>query len=59
MELIRAVGPGRVMMGSDFPWYDIGHTVTLVRELSGLSDTEKRGILGENALRFLGRDGSS
>jgi predicted TIM-barrel fold metal-dependent hydrolase len=59
VELIRAVGSDRVMMGSDFPWYDIGHTVRLVRALPGLSDAEKRGILGENALRFLGRSGSS
>ncbi len=57
-ELIRAVGPDRVMMGSDFPWYDIGHTVALVRQLPGLSESEVRGILGENALRFLGRAGS-
>ena len=57
VDLIRAVDPARVMMGSDFPWYDIGHTADLVRQLP-LSDSEIRGILGENALRVLRREGS-
>jgi len=51
-DLIRAVGPQRVMMGSDFPWYDIDHTVGRVLELPGLSAEEKDDILGENAIRF-------
>src|SRR3989304_47800 len=42
-DLIRAVGPQRVMMGSDFPWYDIDHTVGRVLELPGLSAEEKDG----------------
>jgi predicted TIM-barrel fold metal-dependent hydrolase len=50
--LIREVGPGRVMMGSDFPWYDIDHTIDLVLGLPGLSTHEKHGILGANAARF-------
>jgi predicted TIM-barrel fold metal-dependent hydrolase len=58
VDLIRAVGADRVMMGSDFPWYDISHTVGLVRALPNLTDAEKQGILGANALRFLGREGS-
>lgn len=51
-DLIRAVGPQRVMMGSDFPWYDIDHTVGSVLALPGLSAEEKDDIIGENAIRF-------
>lgn len=50
--LVREVGPGKVMMGSDFPWYDIDHTVDLVHDLPGLTVAEKHALLGENAARF-------
>lgn len=50
--LILEVGVDRVMMGSDFPWYDIDHTVAAVRRLPGLSSHEQDGILGLNAARF-------
>lgn len=53
-QLIRDIGPHRVMMGSDYPWYDLGHTVERVMELPILSDDEKAGILGANAARILG-----
>ncbi len=53
-QLIRDVGPHRVMMGSDFPWYDFDHTVDRVMELPLLSREEKEGILGANAVRILG-----
>jgi uncharacterized protein len=52
--LIREVGPDRVVMGSDWPWYDLGHTVERVHDLPGLSDEERDGILGGNAARILG-----
>ncbi len=52
--LIREVGAHRVLMGSDYPWYDLGRTVSLVRELPLLSQEEKELILGRNAERFLG-----
>jgi predicted TIM-barrel fold metal-dependent hydrolase len=52
--LIREVGPDRVVMGSDWPWYDLGHTVQRVQELPGLSDDEREAILGGNAARILG-----
>jgi predicted TIM-barrel fold metal-dependent hydrolase len=52
--LIREIGSDRVMMGSDFPWYDLDHTVRLVMELPILSTSEKEAILGANALRILG-----
>jgi len=52
-ELIKKIGPHRVMMGSDFPWYDLDRTVHLISALPVLSDEEKRGILGENATQIL------
>lgn len=53
VALVRAVGVERVTMGSDFPWYDIDHTVGRIFELPGLGEAEKRLIVGENAARFL------
>ena len=41
------------MMGSDFPWYDLDHTVERVMGLPLLSTEEKEGILGANALNIL------
>jgi hypothetical protein len=52
-QLIKDVGPHRVMMGSDFPWYDLDHTVDRVMELPLLSREEKEGIMGANAVRIL------
>jgi predicted TIM-barrel fold metal-dependent hydrolase len=51
-SLVRTVGVERVMMGSDFPWYDIDHTVEAVLDLPGLSTGEKHRILGENGAEF-------
>jgi predicted TIM-barrel fold metal-dependent hydrolase len=53
-NLILDVGPERVMMGSDFPWYNIDHTIERVIELPVLSKEHKEGILGANAARILG-----
>lgn len=53
-RLIREIGYERVMMGSDFPWYDLDHTVDRILELPLLSVEEKEGILGANAVRILG-----
>lgn len=53
-SLIREIGVDRVMMGSDFPWYDLDHTVERVMALPGLSAGERQAILGENAIRILG-----
>lgn len=54
VSLIREVGIDRVMMGSDFPWYDLDHTVERVMALPGLSAGEREAILGANAIRILG-----
>jgi predicted TIM-barrel fold metal-dependent hydrolase len=51
--LIRAIGPERVVLGSDYPWYEPAHTAELVLSLPVLSQAEKNAILGENAARIL------
>jgi uncharacterized protein len=52
-RLIRDVGSDRVMLGSDFPWYDLGRTVDLVMDLPFLAIEEREAILGANAARIL------
>ena len=52
-QLIKDIGPHRVMMGSDYPWYDLDHTVERVMELPLLSAEEKQGIIGANAVNIL------
>ena len=52
-QLILDVGSDRVMMGTDFPWYDLDHSAELVMGLPLLSQEEKEAILGANAARFL------
>jgi predicted TIM-barrel fold metal-dependent hydrolase len=51
--LIRDIGPDRIMLGSDYPWYEPGHSAELVLSLPVLSQLEKNAILGENAARIL------
>jgi aminocarboxymuconate-semialdehyde decarboxylase len=53
--LVGRVGADRVLMGSDFP-FDMGceDPVAHVRAAPGLSDAERRAILGANAARLLG-----
>jgi hypothetical protein len=53
-RLIRQVGAERVLFGTDFPWYELDHTVDQLMTLPHLSDEERRGILGENAIRRMG-----
>lgn len=52
-QLIKDVGPERVIMGSDFPWYDLENQIELIMDLPVLSLEEKEGILGPNAERIL------
>ena len=52
-DLIRDIGAERVMMGSDYPWYDLDQTIDSVMRLPKLSVEEKEGILGANAVRIL------
>ena len=57
-QLIKDVGPERVMMGSDFPWYDLHDIIERVRGLPLLSVDEREAILGANAVRILGIEGA-
>jgi uncharacterized protein len=52
-QLIKEVGTDRVMLGSDFPWYDLGDSVERIMSLPLLSQEEKTAILGGNAVRVL------
>lgn len=52
--LIRDIGPDRVMLGTDFPWYDLDRTAEQVMNLPKLGTGEKEAILGANAVRILG-----
>jgi hypothetical protein len=53
-RMIKEIGPERVLLGTDFPWYDLDRTVELVMELPVLSTGEKEQILGANAVGLLG-----
>jgi uncharacterized protein len=51
--MIKEIGPERVMLGTDFPWYDLDRTVELVMALPVLSTEEKQQLLGANAVGTL------
>jgi len=53
-RLIRDIGAHRVMLGTDFPWYDLDRTMERVMDLPILSREEKEAILGANAIGLLG-----
>jgi uncharacterized protein len=52
-ELIRDIGPERVMFGSDYPWEEPGRAAEIVRSLE-LDEAEKEAILHKNAEMLLG-----
>lgn len=52
-RLIQAIGSDRVMLGTDFPWYDLDRTAERVMALPLLSQEQKEAILGQNAVRIL------
>ncbi len=52
-QLIVDVGPERVMMGTDFPWYGLADTANRVMELPLLTEDQRTAILGANAARIL------
>ena len=53
-QLIKDVGPDRVMLGTDFPWWDPIDCAERIMSLPLLAREEKEAILGENAVRLLG-----
>jgi predicted TIM-barrel fold metal-dependent hydrolase len=53
-RLIRDVGPHRVLLGTDFPWYDLDRTLERLMALPLLAREEKEAIAGANAARLLG-----
>ena len=57
-DLIRTIGPKRLMMGSDFPWYDMASAVGRINALAGFSGEEKAMLLGGTATQFLQIAGS-
>lgn len=52
-HMVAEIGPERLMLGTDFPWYDLDHSAQLVMDLPELSEVQKEAILGENAARIL------
>jgi predicted TIM-barrel fold metal-dependent hydrolase len=53
-RMIKAIGSQRVMFGTDFPWYQVDRTIDQVMALPHLSEEERQGILGTNAVSYLG-----
>ena len=51
-RIIRAHGPGKVLLGSDSPWGGIGNDIGSLLSLS-FTDSEKEMILGANAAELL------
>jgi len=52
VALIRKIGVGKIMFGTDYPWYDPIRDSRRVISMA-LTDDEKRLILSENAKRIL------
>ena len=54
---LACVGPERLVLGSDAPFAvgDLGRSVASVRDFAFLPRRDRARILGDNALRFLGR----
>jgi predicted TIM-barrel fold metal-dependent hydrolase len=52
-RLIKDIGTHRILMASDFPWYDLARTIDRVMDLPLLSREEKEAILGRNAVEIL------
>jgi len=51
-ELIRDIGPERVIFGSDYPWEEPGRAAEIIKGL-GLSAREEQVVLGKNAAALL------
>jgi len=52
-ELIKDIGPERVIFGSDYPWEEPGRAAEIIKGL-GLCVAEEQAVLGKNAATLLG-----
>jgi aminocarboxymuconate-semialdehyde decarboxylase len=53
-HLADQVGPGQIMMGTDYPFPWTHTSVDHILSTPGLSDAERAGMLGDTAARLLG-----
>lgn len=53
-RMINDIGPQRIMFGTDFPWYQVDRTIDQVEALPHIAEEQRQGILGVNAVDFLG-----
>ena len=53
-HLIAETGPGRIMIGADYPFPETSTEVELVLSTPGLSDEERIAIVGGTAAGLLG-----
>jgi len=53
VRMVKNHGVDRILYGTDSPWYDQTQALEDFQQ-SGLSDNDKRLILGENANRIFG-----
>lgn len=57
VELLKIHGPSRILFGTDWPWFDHGSEVNLIRALlveAGFDESERAEVMGNNAARLLG-----
>jgi predicted TIM-barrel fold metal-dependent hydrolase len=52
--LIVEIGAERVLLGSDFPWYEPADVIEALHDLPGLAEEQRALILGANAAALLG-----
>jgi uncharacterized protein len=52
-EMIKDIGPERVIFGSDYPWEDPGRAAKIIMDLD-LSEEEKDAVLCRNAAKLIG-----
>jgi hypothetical protein len=52
-ELIRDIGPERVIFGSDYPWEEPGRAAEIIKGL-GLNEADAQAVLCKNAADLLG-----
>jgi predicted TIM-barrel fold metal-dependent hydrolase len=55
-RIVARIGADRVMLGSDFPWYDPAAAADKVASLPGVGPLEAAALLGETAVSTLGLD---